>query len=50
MLNAQGVEAIATPGGSGQFDILRDGELVFSKRTEGRFPGEGEVERLVSAR
>ncbi len=50
MLRERGVEAQATPGGTGQFDILRDGELVFSKHSEGRFPGEGEVERLVGAR
>lgn len=47
MLRERGVDATATPGGTGQFDILRDGELVFSKHAEHRFPGEGEVERLV---
>jgi predicted Rdx family selenoprotein len=48
MLQERGVEAKATPGGKGQFDIVRDGELVFSKHAEHRFPGEGEVERLVA--
>jgi len=48
-LSERGVEAKATPGGSGQFDILRDGELVFSKHREHRFPGEAEVDRLVGA-
>jgi predicted Rdx family selenoprotein len=47
MLQERGVEATATPGGKGQFDIVRDGALVFSKHTEHRFPGEGEVVRLV---
>lgn len=47
MLRDRGIEAKATPGGSGQFDIVRDGELVFSKHDEHRFPGEGEVERLL---
>ena len=42
-LEKQGVAAAATPGGPGQFDVLRDGEVVFSKRTEHRFPGEGEI-------
>jgi len=37
------------PGGKGQFDVIRDGELLFSKHETGRFPGEGEVERLVGA-
>ena len=49
MLQDRGVEASATPGGKGQFDVVRDGELVFSKHAVGRFPGDGEVERLVSA-
>ena len=43
------MDATATPGGKGQFDIVSDGELVFSKHATGRFPGEGEVERLVGA-
>jgi Rdx family len=49
MLRARGVEAQATPGGKGQFDVVRSGELVFSKHAVGRFPGEGEIERLVGA-
>lgn len=47
MLSDRGVEAKATPGGKGQFDVLRDEELLFSKHETGRFPGEGEIERLV---
>jgi predicted Rdx family selenoprotein len=47
MLQERGVEASATPGGKGQFDVVRDGDLVFSKHAVGRFPGEGEIERLV---
>lgn len=50
MLTERGVDATATPGGNGQFDILRDGALVFSKHAEHRFPGEGEVQRLINAR
>lgn len=49
MLSERGVEAKATPGGKGQFDVIRDGELVFSKHAVGRFPGEGEIDRLVGA-
>jgi predicted Rdx family selenoprotein len=49
MLREQGVEASAIPGGKGQFDVIHDGELLFSKHAEGRFPGEGEVERLVAS-
>jgi predicted Rdx family selenoprotein len=47
MLRERGVEADAIPGGKGQFDVIRDGEVVFSKHAEHRFPGEGEIERLV---
>ncbi len=49
MLRERGVEAKATPGGKGQFDVISNGELVFSKHVVGRFPGEGEIDRLVGA-
>jgi hypothetical protein len=42
-LNTKGIEARDIAGGKGQFDVLRDGELIFSKHAEGRFPGEGEI-------
>jgi hypothetical protein len=47
MLQERGVDARATPGGKGQFDVVRDGELVFSKHSEHRFPGETEIASLV---
>jgi selT/selW/selH-like putative selenoprotein len=31
------------PGGKGQFDVLVDGELVFSKYAAGRFPEPDEI-------
>ena len=43
MLTKHGIEASATPGRGGQFDVLRDGELVFSKAEAHRFPGEREI-------
>ena len=49
MLREHGVEADAIPGGKGQFDVISGGELVFSKHDVGRFPGEGEIERLVGS-
>lgn len=49
MLNDRGVDATAAPGGKGQFDVLRDGELVYSKHETGRFPGEAEIAKLVGA-
>jgi len=39
-----------TPGGSGQFDVIVDGELLFSKAATGRFPLDGEVEALFAKR
>jgi hypothetical protein len=38
-----------TPGGRGQFDVVRDGELVFSKQAKGRFPEDGEIVTLLAA-
>ena len=35
--------ATITPGGRGQFDVIRDGELLFSKQDKGRFPEDDEI-------
>jgi len=37
------VEAKLIPGRSGIFDVIVDGELVFSKFKVGRFPESGEI-------
>ncbi|HVS85794.1 MAG TPA: Rdx family protein [Gaiellaceae bacterium] len=42
-LREQGIDASASTGHNGQFDVFRDGVLVFSKATEHRFPDDGEV-------
>ena len=44
-----GEDVAITPGKSGQFDVLAQGELIFSKSQTGRFPIEGEVEERFSA-
>jgi predicted Rdx family selenoprotein len=38
-------EATATmaPGQTSQFDVLADGQLIFSKQAEGRFPEHDEI-------
>jgi selenoprotein W-related protein len=36
-------------GAGGVFEVVLDGRLLFSKRQLGRFPQQGEVERLLSA-
>jgi selT/selW/selH-like putative selenoprotein len=42
-----GFEAETVPGRTGQFDVLADGDLIFSKADTGRFPEEDEVLRLL---
>ena len=42
-LTEEGFEAEATAGGKGQFDVVADGRLVFSKRETRRFPAPGEI-------
>ena len=38
-----------TPGSTGQFDVLVNDTLVFSKARTGRFPVDGEVETIFEA-
>lgn len=45
-----GVEAKLVPGRNGIFDVIVDGELVFSKFKSGRFPEPGEVAVKLSGR
>jgi len=42
-LNANGIVAEAIAGETSQFDVLRDGELIFSKQQVGRFPAHDEI-------
>jgi predicted Rdx family selenoprotein len=42
-LNANGIQAQDIPGSKGQFDVLRDGELIFSKHESGRLPENDEI-------
>jgi selT/selW/selH-like putative selenoprotein len=41
-------EAEAEPGAKGQFDVLADGRLIFSKKETDRFPDEGEIRGLLA--
>lgn len=43
MLQARGIDAQDIRGEKGQFDVLADGRLVFSKQQAGRFPDAGEI-------
>jgi Rdx family protein len=42
-LQAQGYDASAREGAKSQFDVVRDGTVVFSKQDEHRWPEPGEV-------
>ena len=37
------MESELVKGGAGVFDVVADGELIFSKHSEGRFPEPGEI-------
>ena len=37
------IPASAVPGSTGQFDVVADGRVLFSKHAEGRFPEHGEI-------
>ena len=50
MLSANGIPAAAVAGEHSQYDVIADGEVVFSKQREGRFPEEDEVLALLSGR
>ena len=47
MLTANGIAATVAEGEQSQFDVLSDGELLFSKKEQGRFPDEDEIVALV---
>ena len=42
----RGVDATLVRGGGGEFEVTVDGQLVFSKRKEHRFP---ELDEVLSA-
>lgn len=47
-LNEQIDSVEMVPGSGGVYDVHRDGELVFSKNQENRFPEDGEVARRLA--
>jgi predicted Rdx family selenoprotein len=47
-LTESGHEASIEEGGKGQFDVLADGKLIFSKQAEGRFPQRDELLDLTT--
>jgi Rdx family len=49
-LSDNGFDATPREGAKSQYDVVVDGELVFSKQSEGRWPEDGEVLRLLNSR
>jgi len=43
-----GEKVKVTPGKSGQFDVIVDGTIIFSKGEVGRFPVDDEVEQIFA--
>lgn len=41
-------DAKAIPGSKGQFDVLADERMLFSKQAEGRFPEHDEILALLA--
>jgi predicted Rdx family selenoprotein len=41
-------EAAAVSGAKSQFDVIADGNVIFSKQREGRFPEHDEIIRALS--
>ena len=42
-----GVETKLISSGGGVYEIILEGKLIFSKKTLGRFPDDGEVAALI---
>jgi hypothetical protein len=46
-LNGEGHEASIEEGAKGQYDVLADGALIYSKQQVGRFPEHSEIRALL---
>jgi selenoprotein W-related protein len=44
-----GMDSELVASGGGVFEISVDGKLVFSKQSQGRFPDDGEVVKLLKS-
>jgi len=42
-----GIETKLISSGGGVFEIMLNGDLIFSKKEKGRFPNDGEVASLI---
>lgn len=46
--NTSDIDVDLVAGSGGIFDVVNDGELLFSKHKTGRFPAAGEIAELIS--
>ena len=49
-MNDNGIVASIREGAKSQYDVVVDGETIFSKQELGRFPEDGEVLELLGSR
>ena len=46
---SRGIDATLIKGSGGQFEVVLDGQLIYSKKKMGRFPDTSEVLQLIPA-
>ena len=46
---SRGIDATLIKGSGGQFEVVLDGQLIFSKKQTGRFPDASEVLQQIPA-
>jgi hypothetical protein len=49
-LQEHGYAATPREGAKSQYDVVVDGETIFSKQALGRYPEDGEIVELLSSR
>jgi selT/selW/selH-like putative selenoprotein len=45
----RGIDAKLIKGSGGQFEVVLDGKLIFSKKALGRFPDHSEILEMIPA-
>ena len=49
-MTENGFDATPREGAKSQYDVVVDGETIFSKQALGRFPDDGEIAELLGSR
>ena len=50
MKNRFGIDVELIKGRDGVFEVTHDGDLIYSKKSTGRFPDDDEVEAIIQTR